>query len=195
MVEPLEPTDEPGTYMTDDPVPVAGDWKTLVRVSRGNTLSAMPIYLPEDPAIPAEGVPASASFERPFVADHEILQREQQDAAGWLTAFAYVTVALIALGLLALIAWALHRLAVVREAPGAPPKRLRSARRRRRGSGAVCRHDGRARADRGGAVPTPRRSRRSRLDAAVLPAGPADRGRLVVMRAIERRRNDPGDTS
>ncbi len=77
----------------------------------------MPIYLPDDPAIPAEGVPASASFERPFVADHEVLQREQKDAAGWLTAFAYLIVAVIAFGLLVLIAWALHRLAVVAEAP------------------------------------------------------------------------------
>ena len=116
-VEPLEPTGEPGTYATAEPVPVGGDWKTIVRVSRGSTLSAMPIYLPDDPAIPAEGVPASTSFERPFVADHEILQREQKDAAGWLTAFAYLVVAVISFGLLVLIAWALHRLAVVVEAP------------------------------------------------------------------------------
>jgi hypothetical protein len=117
VLEPLEPAGPPGTYSTADPVPVGGDWKTLVRVSRGNTLSAMPLYLPNDPAIPAEGVPASASFERPFVADHEILQREQKDAAGWLTTFAYLAVALIALGLLVLIAWALHRLAVAGEVP------------------------------------------------------------------------------
>jgi hypothetical protein len=116
-VEPLEPTGEPGTYTTAEPVPVGGGWKTIVRVSRGNTLSAMPIYLPDDPAIPAEGVPASAGFERPFVADHEILQREQQDATGWLTALAYLIVAVITLGLLVLIAWALHRLAVVAEEP------------------------------------------------------------------------------
>jgi len=116
-VEPLEATGEPGTYTTAEPVPVGGDWKTIVRVSRGDTLSAMPIYLPDDPAIPAEGVAASASFERPFVADHEILQREQKDAAGLLTAFAYLAVALIAFGLLVLIAWALHRLAVVAEVP------------------------------------------------------------------------------
>jgi hypothetical protein len=137
VVEPLEPTGEPGTYMTADPVPVAGDWKTLVRVSRGHTLSAMPIYLPEDPAIPAEGVPASASFERPFVADHEILQREQKDVAGWLTAFAYITVALLALGLLVLIAWALHRLAVTGEAlepaAQAAPKHPQAASRVGRG--------------------------------------------------------------
>ena len=121
-VEPLEPTGEAGTYATDKPVPVGGDWKTIVRVSRGNTLSAMPIYLPVDPAIPAEGVPATASFERPFVADHEILQREQKDAAGWLTAFAYLVVAAISFGLLVLIAWALHRLAVVAEAPAPAPE-------------------------------------------------------------------------
>jgi hypothetical protein len=116
-VEPLVSTGEPGTYTTEQPVPVGGTWKTIVRVSQGNTLSAMPVYLPEDPAIPAEGVPASPSFERPFVADHEILQREQKDAAGLLTAIAYLAVAAIAFALLVLIAWALHRLAIVVEAP------------------------------------------------------------------------------
>jgi len=127
-VEPLVPTGEPGAYTTEDPVPIGGDWKTIVRVSKGNTLSAMPIYLPEDPAIPAEGVPASASFERGFVADHEILQREQKDAAGWLTAVAYLAVAAIALGLLVLIAWALHRLAIVAEAPAAEGAKTAEAR-------------------------------------------------------------------
>jgi hypothetical protein len=122
VIEPLVSTGEPGTYTTEEPVPVGGSWKTLVRVSRGNTLSGMPIYLPEDPAIPAEGVPAAASFERPFVAEHEILQREQKDAAGWLAAVAYLTVAAIALALLVLIAWALHRLAVVGEAPEPSPQ-------------------------------------------------------------------------
>jgi hypothetical protein len=119
VVEPLVPTGSPGEYSTEEPVPVGGTWKTLVRASRGNTLSAMPIYLPEDPAIPAELVPAASSFERDLVAEHLILQREQQDAAGPLTAVAYLTVAAIALALLALIAWALHRLAVVAETPEA----------------------------------------------------------------------------
>lgn len=112
VLEPLVPAGEPGAYTTERPVPVGGSWKTLVRVARGNTLSAAPIYLPEDPAIPAEGVPAAASFERELVADHLILQREQKDAAGWLTAAAYLVVAAIALALLVLIVWALHRLAL-----------------------------------------------------------------------------------
>ena len=118
----LNPTGEPGTYTTDDPVPITGDWKSLIRISRGNTLSAVPIYLPADEAIPAPEVPATASFERPFVADHVILQREQKDAASWLTAFAYLAVAAIALALLVLIVWALHRLAVAVE----PARQTRS---------------------------------------------------------------------
>lgn len=123
VLEPLESTGEFGTYTTEEPVPADGSWKTIVRLSRDNTLSAMPIYMPEDPAIPADAVPAAEQFERPFVADHEILQREQKDVAGPLTAIAYLVVALIALGLLVLIAWGLHRLALAAEAPPAasPP--------------------------------------------------------------------------
>ena len=102
----------PGVYRTTEPFPVHGDWKSLLRVSRGNTLSSAPIYLPADPAIPAPAVEAGPRFERPLVADHEILQREAKDAAGWLTAAAYLGVLVITLGFLALLAWGLHRLAV-----------------------------------------------------------------------------------
>jgi hypothetical protein len=87
-----------------------------VRVSRGNTLSAIPVYLPEDPAIPAERVPARRTLEREMVADHEILQREAKDAAAWLTGFAYLAVLAMTLGFIALLVWGLHRLAVHGEA-------------------------------------------------------------------------------
>lgn len=122
VVEELEPAGEPGVFTTAVPVPVGGSWKTMVRMSNGNTLSSMPIYLPDDPAIPVEGVPAKPSFERMFVADHEVLQREQKDAAGWLTVFAYLVVASIAFALLVMLAWSLHRLAVAVEVPRAAAK-------------------------------------------------------------------------
>jgi hypothetical protein len=112
VIEELESTGEPGVFRTSEPVPVSGSWKTIVRMSRGNTLSSMPIYLPEDPAIPAKGVPAAASFERTFIADFELLQREQKDVAGWLTVLAYAVVVVIAFALLVMIAWSLHRLAL-----------------------------------------------------------------------------------
>jgi hypothetical protein len=117
----LKETGEPGTYRTDEPVPVHGTWKSLVRMSRGNTLSAIPIYLPEDAAIPAEEVPAPPEFEREFIADHKILQREQKDVPSWLSTVGYLTVASIALSLLILMAWALHRLALAAEGVRTPP--------------------------------------------------------------------------
>ncbi len=120
----------PGVYRTKEPFPVYGDWKSLVRVSRGNTLSSAPIYLPADPAIPAKGVPASRSFDRALVADHEILQREAKDAAGWLTAAAYLAVLAITLAFLGFLAWSLHRLALAgRGGSGQAPPAQAPARR------------------------------------------------------------------
>jgi hypothetical protein len=117
VIAELKSTGSPGVFTTDEPVPVGGSWKTMVRYSGGNTLNAMPIYMPEDPAIPVEGVPAEPAFERSFQSDHEVLQREQKDVVGWLTVVAYLVVASIAFALLVMIAWALHRLAVVAEEP------------------------------------------------------------------------------
>jgi hypothetical protein len=116
----------PGVYRTPEPVPVHGGWKTLIRLHHGRSLTAVPLYLPDDPAIPAKGVAAPASFTRPFVADHEILQREQKTAPAGLAALAYGAVLAITLALLALLAWGLHRLGAGGPSPGAG----RQARRR-----------------------------------------------------------------
>jgi hypothetical protein len=129
VVDELEPVGD-GAYRTTEPIPVHGEWKALIRLHSGNSLYGLPVYLPEDEAIPAEEVPARPSFERHFVADHTILQREQKDAAPGLTAIAYGTVLAIALGLLGLLAWGLHRLttAVARGEPGPSLRdRLRDA--------------------------------------------------------------------
>jgi hypothetical protein len=115
----------PGRYRTTQPIPVHGTWKSLIRLHHGNSLTAVPVYLPEDPAIPAKGVPAEPRFEREFVADHEILQREQKSAAPALALIAYAVVVAIALSLLALLAWGLHRLSVAGEQP---PRRVRFGR-------------------------------------------------------------------
>ena len=132
VLDDLRATGEPGTYETTKPVPLDGDWKTMVRLHEGNSLTAIPVYLPADPAIPVDAVPATDGVTRTFIADHEILQREQQTAAGWLWALAYSLVAGIALGLLALLAWGLHRLAVTGEPEAGPadsraPQRARGA--------------------------------------------------------------------
>ncbi len=66
-----------GHYLTTEPVPVWGTWKTLLRVHDGKTLTAVPIYLAADPGIGAKEVPAQANMTRPFVAEITILQRER----------------------------------------------------------------------------------------------------------------------
>jgi hypothetical protein len=67
----------PGHYRSTQPVPVWGTWKTLLRVHDGKTMTAVPIYLAADPGIGAKEVPAEASFNRPFVPEITILQRER----------------------------------------------------------------------------------------------------------------------
>jgi hypothetical protein len=117
VIDDMRATGEPGVYRTGGPVPLHGDWKTLVRLHNGNSLTGLPVYLPADEAIPVKEVPASDGATREFVADHEILQREQLTAAPALWAVAYGVVLTITLSFLALIAWGLHRLAVTAEAP------------------------------------------------------------------------------
>lgn len=131
VVDRLQPVG-PGAFRTTQPIPVHGNWKALIRLHNGNSLTAAPVFLPEDRAIPAPEVPADPRFAREFVNDHTVLQREQKaGAAGWLTAAAYGVVLAIALGLLALLAWGLHRLAVAAPAGRPPADPARPARRGR----------------------------------------------------------------
>ena len=106
----------PGVYRTTEPIPLTGEWKTMIRLHTGNALTALPIYLPADPAIPVEGIPAAPQIERPFGPEQQLLQRERKtDVAGWLWAVAYGIVLAIALGFLALLAWGVHRVSLERE--------------------------------------------------------------------------------
>ena len=101
----------PGVWRTTAPLPVHGDWKTLVRLHRNRSIVALPIYLPKDDAIPAPEVPAPARFDRPFVLEKSILQREKKsDVPASLQTVAYGAVGSIVLALFGLLAWSLTRL-------------------------------------------------------------------------------------
>jgi hypothetical protein len=101
----------PGEYRTTEPIPVNGNWKSTVRLHVGRAILGLPIFMPEDEAIPAKAIPAEPSFERAFVRDKKNLQREQkQDVAGWLTTAAYLFVLAIAVGLTAALTVGLARL-------------------------------------------------------------------------------------
>src|SRR5215210_7321755 len=110
VVQPLDATGRPGEYRTTEPVPVEGTWKTILRLHRDDEVLGLPVYLPEDPAIPAKEVPATATIDRAFVLDKKNLQREQKTGvAGVLTTGAFIAVGLLALALLAVLFWALRR--------------------------------------------------------------------------------------
>ena len=102
--------DDLGVWQTSEPIPVHGDWKALIRLHNGRTMAAVPIFLPHDAGIPAEEVPAPATFRRAFVGDKELLQREFTGGPGWLETAAYGSLAAIFVGWVALIVWGLGRL-------------------------------------------------------------------------------------
>ncbi len=110
VVDPLERVSS-GVYRTTEPIPVHGNWKAIIRLHKGSSLTGVPVFLPRDEAIPAAEVPASRRFERSFVDETQLLQREKTDGSPALTAVAYACVAGIAVFLLALLVWGLHRLA------------------------------------------------------------------------------------
>ena len=116
----------PNTWRTTEPIPLHGTWKSLVRLHKNASIEGLPVYLPKDSAIPVGGVPAPARFERSFVPDVEILQRERkQDVPAGLHTIVSLVVLAIALFLIGLLGWALARVArfASDETPPSPEKR------------------------------------------------------------------------
>jgi len=99
-----------GTYRTDRPVPMAGTWKTILRIQRGNSLQAVPIYLPADSAIPAPGVRVRMGQAVAFRSDKSILQREAVGGSVGLQRLAYALLALVAAAWMVSISWGVRRL-------------------------------------------------------------------------------------
>ena len=92
----------PGVYRSTKPIPVYGNWKSTLRLHKGDVVAGLPVFLPEDPAIPAKETPAEPSMTRDFVLDKKNLQREQkQDVPGYLTTLAYLLVLAIVIGITA----------------------------------------------------------------------------------------------
>jgi hypothetical protein len=109
VIDPLQRVGN-GVWRTTVPVPVHGEWKAIVRLHKGRTLAALPVYMPADPGIPATAVLPHASFTRTFVRDKQILQREFVGGSPALQTVAYGSLALVGIGWVWLIAWGLSRL-------------------------------------------------------------------------------------
>jgi hypothetical protein len=101
----------PGHYLSTQPIPVWGSWKTLLRVQDGRTMAAVPIFLPADPGIGAKELPAQASMTRAFVREITILQRERNlTHPAWLFNVASLVVLLCTLVLIAALTWGAGRI-------------------------------------------------------------------------------------
>jgi hypothetical protein len=76
----MEPTGEPGTYRTSEPVPVYGLWKTMLRLHRGGEMMAVPVWFPADAEI-GEGEIAARDRTIDFASERLYLMREAADRA------------------------------------------------------------------------------------------------------------------
>jgi hypothetical protein len=108
VVDPLKQTG-PGTYETTKPIPIDGDWKTLLRIHDGRTLTAVPIYLPADSAIPAPAIKAEDGMTRKAIPEIQILQRERKDGGMVLWTIANLVVLACTLALIAAMSWGVGR--------------------------------------------------------------------------------------
>src|SRR3954447_5477725 len=110
-----------GVYTTTKAIPVSGDWKSTIRLHEGRQILGAPVYMPEDRAIPAKEVKATANFSRPFITDKDLLQREvKKDVAGWLWTAASIVVLILYAVFLTANAWGVAR--VARRDPRTPPR-------------------------------------------------------------------------
>ncbi|WP_245673509.1 hypothetical protein [Nocardia lijiangensis] len=115
-----------GHYVSTEPVPAHGTWKTVLRVQDGRMLTALPIFMPYDAGIGAAEVAAPPEFTRPFVAEITVLQRERSfDHPAWLFGAASLVVLVCSLILIGALSWGAARIndryaTAARTAPTAP---------------------------------------------------------------------------
>ncbi len=85
----------PGRYVSSKPIPVSGEWKSMVGLQRGDEVMAAPIYLPADPEIGASAIPALPERRVPFSLNTDILLREGKDGPAWPALLSYGGVAIV----------------------------------------------------------------------------------------------------
>jgi hypothetical protein len=111
----------PGHYVSTQPIPVWGDWKTLLRLNDGRTLTAAPIWAPADAAIPVPEIPAQAVSTKPFVLEVTILQRERDPSVpAWLFTAGGVVVLVFTLTVITALTWGAGRINAYDTAPTQP---------------------------------------------------------------------------
>ena len=73
----------PGRYRGESPVPVTGDWKTVIRLAKDDTMVGAPVYMPADPEIGASEVAVRPRRVVELQEDGEFLLREAREGSTW----------------------------------------------------------------------------------------------------------------
>jgi len=91
-------------------------------------MTAVPIFLPNDPGIGAQELPALNTFTRPFVPEISVLQRERSfNHPSWLYSAASLVVLVCSLIWVSALAWGAGRInRLTREQPPTPVGRERT---------------------------------------------------------------------
>ncbi len=101
----------PGHYVSTEPVPVWGDWKTLLRVHDGRDLAAVPLWAPADAAIPVPEIPVLSNGTRNFAFEVSILQRERDPGVpAWLFTAGGIVVLFFTLTVISSLTWGAGRI-------------------------------------------------------------------------------------
>jgi hypothetical protein len=110
-----------GHYVSTQPIPVWGQWKTLLRVHDGRTLTAVPIWAPADAEIPVPEIPAQAVSTRPFMLEVSILQRERDpNVPAWLFTAGGIVVLIFTLMVITALTWGAGRINAAETTPKQP---------------------------------------------------------------------------
>jgi hypothetical protein len=99
----------PGHYRSAEPVPVGGQWKTLLRLHRGGELMTVPVFLPADQVI-GKGEISAVDRTQPFQSEKRYLLRETHGNGGAVAALVYVLLSLAVFGWIASFVVACARL-------------------------------------------------------------------------------------
>ena len=85
----------PGRYESEKPVPVTGNWKSMVSLNRGSQVMAAAVYMPADEEIGASAVPALPERRVEFQRNTSVLLREAKDGPAWPAMASYAGVGLV----------------------------------------------------------------------------------------------------
>ena len=88
-------TDEPGVYESERAIPATGNWKTLLRLHKGPSMVAIPVWMPADREIDKGEISAVDKTAR-FAPEQRFLLREARPGPAWFANVVYLVLALIA---------------------------------------------------------------------------------------------------